>query len=165
MKIKRKIGGVEISIELTSEELRWAYEEKQGEYDRTDILLAFEEDERYEELKSYISEELKEQILSDGSYRLRKNIDKYSMSFECARDDAISEIFKKCIRYQHVTCDSLKFRQNNLFYYCIDNGHVMRAGDSIPPEAEFIVTDKEILQEEDSKLYRELCKSYYMVGY
>lgn len=76
-------------IELTKEELRQAYEEQEEIYDIECIRRGIEnylEEYEYEILKD------NEDFIQEAAWELRRNIDKYDMSFDYAIQDAISEV-------------------------------------------------------------------------
>lgn len=80
-------------IELTSDELYQAYEEKQHLYDMMDIefeLDVYDDDELVEQYG--MTREQLNKLVSEMAYRMRKYIDKYDMDFEDARVDAIKDI-------------------------------------------------------------------------
>lgn len=102
MKITREINGQMVEIELTSEEVRDIYEEKEHEYDVQNVKAVLENaspEEFYDKYQislnwAYNNEELIENIADD----MRKNIDKYDMHWDSARDNAMKDIIAKHVR-------------------------------------------------------------------
>ena len=95
MTITREIGGRVMTIELTGDELYRAYEEQQRLFDEADVEAAFDayEDEELVESYGMTRTEIGEKV-SDIACRMRRNIDKYDMTWQYARDEAISEILR-----------------------------------------------------------------------
>lgn len=95
MKITREINGQVVEIELTSEEVRSAYLEKEHEYDIWDVkslLENYSPEEFYSEYGisltwAYNNATFIEDVADD----MRKNIDKYNMYWDTARDEAIRD--------------------------------------------------------------------------
>lgn len=92
MTITREINGQTIEIELTSQELYEAYLEKQNEFDRQDIEDVFNgfDDDELEDMYGMTRAQLEEKI-PELAHEMRRNIDKYDMSWQAARDEAIAE--------------------------------------------------------------------------
>ena len=96
MKIQRTINGVKFNIELLPEELVEAYYEQQHKFDVEDIVSygeMFEQKELIDYLgcdyKTYIS--LKEEMANE----MRKNMDKYEMTYPYARDEAVRDVINR----------------------------------------------------------------------
>lgn len=90
MTITRKIQGAEMTFELTQEELYKAYYEQQDSFDREDVLNAFWYDsEEYVQEEFGVSKHDLEEIVDDIAGEMRRNIDKYDMTMEHARSEAI----------------------------------------------------------------------------
>jgi len=102
MKITREINGQIVEIELTSEEVRDIYEEREHMLDVQDVktlLENFEPESFYESYEvplvwAYNNEELIENIADE----MRKNIDKYDMHWDSARGEAMKDIIAKHVR-------------------------------------------------------------------
>lgn len=92
MTITRGFNGQTIEIELTSQELYEAYLEKQNEFDRQDIEDVFDgfDDNELEDMYGMTRAQLAEKI-PELAHEMRRNIDKYDMSWQAARDEAIAE--------------------------------------------------------------------------
>ena len=96
MKIKRTINGTDYTFELLPNELYDAYREQQEKFDIDDVIN-FIECFSNEELQEYYGcsyEECmkyKEEIADE----MRRNMDKYDMDFEYAREEAIRDIVRK----------------------------------------------------------------------
>lgn len=89
MKIRRIINGKLEEIELTWEERVAAYQEQQNEFDRMDICNEIElygEDLYGVHLRDFAGEEV-----SIMAGYMRKNIDKYDMSYDYARLCAVHD--------------------------------------------------------------------------
>lgn len=93
MKIKRTILGKEEEFELTPDELYAAYREQEFKFDRNDIedYFAAFDDVEIEEMYSMTRKKLEEKF-DDMACEMRRNIDKYDMQWQYARDAAIAEI-------------------------------------------------------------------------
>ena len=93
MKIKRNIDGREIEIELTAHEMWDAYIEKQHQFDVEDIEDYFYGCEDDELIEKYLKtgEEIK-QLYEAIANEMRRNIDKYDMDWQYAREEAIHQI-------------------------------------------------------------------------
>ena len=92
MTIKREINSQTIEIELTSQELYEAYLEKENEFDRQDIEDVFNslDDDELEDMYGLTREQITEKI-PELAHEMRRNINKYDMSWQAARDVAIAE--------------------------------------------------------------------------
>lgn len=85
MKIKRKINDVEFTIELLPEELYDAYREQQHKLDIESVINygeMFDPEDMQEEFGCSYDEFLS--IKEDIAEELRRNIDKYDVSFDYA---------------------------------------------------------------------------------
>lgn len=98
MTITRNVGGstrqlpITMEFELTADELYNAYREQQFLFDRADIEDQFEmSDEDCIECYGIRKKEA-ESLFDDMAVEMRRNIDKYDMSWEYARDEAVREI-------------------------------------------------------------------------
>lgn len=114
MKITREINGQTVEIELTSEEVRFAYLEKEHEHDVQDVKIFFEQaspEKFFEEFQvslnwAHNNKELVENIADE----MRKNIDKYDMHWDAARAEAVEDIISMYVRdFQHD--DQQKFEE------------------------------------------------------
>lgn len=92
MIIKREINGQTVEIELTSHETYEAYLEKQNEFDQQDIEDVFYgfDDEELEDMYGLTRAQLIEKT-PELAAEMRRNIDKYDMAWQEARDAAIAE--------------------------------------------------------------------------
>lgn len=84
----------DVEIELTPTELRMAHQEMQEEYDATDMLYYIEEieDDLLDEgMSPKKVKELKKLKYELGA-ELRRNLDKYEMSWEYARPEALRKV-------------------------------------------------------------------------
>lgn len=87
----------EVEIELTAEERRQAYYEQQAEFDATDMQYYLEEIEDFL-LDKRISKKKIEKLYSmtdELGAELRRNMDKYDMSWEYAREAALQTVVKR----------------------------------------------------------------------
>jgi len=96
MKIKRTINGVDYSFELLPNELIEAYYEQQEKYDIDDVVNFIEcfSDEELQEYYGCSYDECmkyKEEIADE----MRRNMDKYDMQLEYAREEALHDIIRK----------------------------------------------------------------------
>lgn len=93
MKIKRTILGEEEEFELTPDELYMAYREQEHKFDLSDVEDVFNgfDDDELVDMYGRTRDEIKERY-EDIAYEMRRNIDKYEMSWQYARDAAIAEI-------------------------------------------------------------------------
>lgn len=89
MVIRRKVGDVVIEVTLTPDELSAAYFEKQALFDKEDCQSHFENNYCEEEWWP-VSKDTRECIVERAAWIMRKNIDKYDMSFEYAIADAFA---------------------------------------------------------------------------
>lgn len=84
----------EFEIELTAEERRQAYYEQQAEFDATDMQYYLEEIEDSLIDQRMSKEKIKKlySATDELGAELRRNIDKYDMSWEYARPAALSAV-------------------------------------------------------------------------
>lgn len=95
MIIVREIGGKKTEFVLTSDELYDAYREQQYLFDRADIEDQFEvSDEDCVDCWGITRKEA-EPLFDDMAAEMRRNIDKYDMSWEYARPEAIREVIRR----------------------------------------------------------------------
>lgn len=93
MKITRIIDGSTYETELTSSELFEAFREQEFQFDRNDIedmFNSFSDEEL--EIEYDMSRKELELLFDDMAMEMRRNMDKYGMSWDYARDDAISTV-------------------------------------------------------------------------
>ena len=91
MKIQRIIRGLEVEIELTSDELFRAYSEQEHKFDIDDILEELETgDEDTDNYNDIPIAWLKENV-SEIAYLKRRNIDKYGLEWREAVRQAIND--------------------------------------------------------------------------
>lgn len=95
MTIVREIGGKKTEFVLTSEELYNAYREQQFLFDRADIEDQFEMADEHCVNCWGITKKEAETLFDDMAAEMRRNIVKYDMSWEYARDDAIREVIRR----------------------------------------------------------------------
>ena len=93
MTIERVIDGKTVTIELTAEEEYQAYCSQQFRFDRMDVedVMDFCDDETFED-EYGVQPAVFETLVDDMASELRRNIDKYDMSWQAARDDAIKTV-------------------------------------------------------------------------
>ena len=92
MTIKRVIGGREFEIKLSEQELYAAYCEQEREFDVQSCNDYY--DCMYWDEDWYDDKTVRKNIIEEATMNLRKNIDKYEMSF----DYAIAEAFVDALR-------------------------------------------------------------------
>ena len=92
MKIKREVNGQTVEFELTHEEMRDAFFEQQEAFDAQDIEMLVENfsEEDFIEIYGLSPSVVLENVEEIGS-RMRRNIEKYDMDWESARDEAVSD--------------------------------------------------------------------------
>lgn len=95
MKIQRTINGAKVNIELLPDELLDAFYEQRDKFDIEDIISYGEmfgsdfEAEMGVSYNEFLS--MKEEMAAE----MRRNIDKYDMSFEYARSEAIHDVIAR----------------------------------------------------------------------
>ena len=84
-----------VKFELTDRELYDAYCEQRFIFDREDIKGLFDnyEDDELIEIYGVTRTEI-EAFYDDAAIEMRRNIDKYEMSWEYARDEAIDTVIR-----------------------------------------------------------------------
>ncbi len=119
MKIKRTIYlenekvSQEMEFELTSNELQTAYDEKQSEYDLMDVSNLFDNMSDEEVVESYgITRSEAEKLFEDMALEMRKNICKYDMHWDVARDNAISSVVSLYLKKRNlVNKEEIKYEK------------------------------------------------------
>lgn len=93
MTIKREIDGKEFEFELTPSELYDAFAEQEYKFDLENVRSFFADytDEDYQSEFGLTKEEA-EKKFEDIAIELRRNMDKYEMTFDYAISDAISDV-------------------------------------------------------------------------
>lgn len=97
MNIKRMVAGKELKFELTPDELRDAFYEQQSIYDHDDMMYYLEEN-RESLIDSGYKKEFVDtlgQYLDEMGYELRRQQDKYDLSWEYARDEALRVVLRR----------------------------------------------------------------------
>lgn len=99
MIITRIINDVQVKIRLTDMELLDAYCEQESKFDieSCENYLSsgiYDGEEWYENL----DQETKAQIVEDAAFNLRRNINKYEMSYEYALSDAFVTSISNCVK-------------------------------------------------------------------
>lgn len=89
MIIKREINGETVTIELTSEELRLAYDEKEHEYDVEDVQNFI--DEEYELEMVHLLESYEDDI----AYEKRRLMEEFGYSWHDAVREAVRTFVRK----------------------------------------------------------------------
>ena len=96
MIITREINGVVKEIELTNDEICRAYYEQEFKFDCMDIEDAFCELSDDDLLETYGANRATiEPLIDEMAYEKRRNMDKYEMSWDYARDQAISDVLSR----------------------------------------------------------------------
>jgi len=92
MKITREVNGQTVEFELTHNEMMDTFFEQQKAFDAQDIEMLVEDfsEEDFIEIYGLSPSVVLENAEEIGS-RMRKNIDKYDMDWETARDEAVSD--------------------------------------------------------------------------
>lgn len=96
MTITRVIDGTPHEIELTSAEIYGAYVVQQFEFDRADIedLVCGMSDADVMACYDVGIEQFKS-LIDDMAYEMRRQIDKYDVSWEYARDEAVRSVIEE----------------------------------------------------------------------
>ena len=106
MNITREINGVIHEIELTDNELYQAYLEKEFQFDRMDVEDVFDGISDDDLIEAYgVGFDAIAPLIDEMAEQKRRNMDKYDMSWDYARDDAI--------RYVLGNLDVVRLRKNN----------------------------------------------------
>lgn len=96
MMIHRTINGEKYNIELSDYELYTAYEEQRHKFDRDDCFDVVDSLGENEVQKYYgVSKAVFLSLVDDMAYAMRKNIDKYDMGWQEARDEAVKTVLRK----------------------------------------------------------------------
>ena len=92
MKIMREINGKMVEIKLTGNELYAAYVEQERIYDEADVVAWFDsfDDDELEDMYGMTWDQIEEKV-PDIASEMRRNIDKYDMKWQDARDAAVAE--------------------------------------------------------------------------
>lgn len=92
MKITREVNGQTVEFELTHKEMVDTFFEQQEAFDAQDIEMLVENfsEEDFIEIYGLSPSVVLENAEEIGS-RMRKNIEKYDMDWESARDEAVSD--------------------------------------------------------------------------
>lgn len=96
MTITREIDGKVYEIELTPSEIYGAYVVQEFEFYKDDIrdVICGMSDEDVQEIYGVSRSEF-EELIDDMVYEMRRQIDKYDVSWEYARDEAIRSEIKR----------------------------------------------------------------------
>lgn len=96
MTITRTVGGEQVSFELTESELVNAYFEQQYKFDVQDVkdlICGWDDDDVLGVYGITVAEYKK--LSGDIASEMRRNMDKYDMDFDYARDEAVSTVAGK----------------------------------------------------------------------
>lgn len=93
MKIYRNVDSKNCEFELSDKELYNAYKEQENIFDMEDIKDVFACLDDSELWETYgLSRGQLELLIDEMAYQMRRNINKYDMSWDYARDDAIQNV-------------------------------------------------------------------------
>lgn len=96
MTIKRTVNGTELEFQLTDDELSNAYFEQQFNFDVQDVrdaVIGWEDDDV---IGVYgINTETFMKLSDEMAIEMRRNIDKYDMDWDYARDEAIRDVVRR----------------------------------------------------------------------
>jgi hypothetical protein len=96
--ITRNINGTELSIPLTDVEIYSAYKYQQGLFDEQDVRNLILDMSNDEIKKKYgISKKKFEALIPDMAIEMRRNIDKYDVDWEYAREEAVDFVIQEGI--------------------------------------------------------------------
>lgn len=91
MKITRKLeSGLEITVELTSDEIRDAYYEYEHECDKNDVINEIESEDFESDYECSADTAMK--YIEEIAVEKRRNIDKYDMQWHVALHEAILSV-------------------------------------------------------------------------
>lgn len=93
MQITRMINGKEYEIELTKAELYEAYLEQQHYYDKLDVAsIAEENSDKWLDDQYGTTREVFMSLVDDMANEMRRNIDKYDLDWQSARERAVQDV-------------------------------------------------------------------------
>ncbi len=96
--ITRNINGTELSIPLTDVEIYSAYKYLQGLFDEQDVRNLILDMSNDEIKKKYgISKKKFEALIPDMAIEMRRNIDKYDVDWEYAREEDVDFVIQEGI--------------------------------------------------------------------
>lgn len=96
MTITRTVGGEQLSFELTESELANAYFEQQYKFDQQDVMdliCGWDDDDVLGVFGVTVEEYGK--LSEDIATEMRRNMDKYDMDFDYARDEAVRTVVRR----------------------------------------------------------------------
>ena len=94
--ITRNVNGVDVSIPLTDTEIYSAYKYQQGIFDEWDIQDMFDGMTDDDIQKTYGIDRAKLwELIPEIAIEMRRNIDKYDMSWEYARPEAVDTVVQE----------------------------------------------------------------------
>ena len=92
MKITREVNGKTVEFELTHKEMIDTFLEQQEAFDAQDIEMLVESFSEEDFIEIYgLSRSVVLKNAEEIGSRMRKNIEKYDMDWESARDEAVSD--------------------------------------------------------------------------
>ena len=92
MKITREVNGQTVEFELTHKEMIDTFLEQQEAFDAQDIEMLVESFSEEDFIEIYgLSRSVVLKNAEEIGSRMRKNIEKYDMDWESARDEAVSD--------------------------------------------------------------------------
>jgi hypothetical protein len=92
MKITREVNGQTVEFELTDKEMLDTFFEQQEAFDAQDVVMLIEHYSEEEFVEKYgVSPTVILENSGEIGSRMRRNIDKYDMDWESARDEAVSD--------------------------------------------------------------------------
>lgn len=97
MTINRQIDGKNVQIELTAQELSYAYEEQEHNYDIEDVQNELDcmDDEDFANVG--VTRNFTETHIEEIAYKKRENMDKYGMNWEEALGYALRGFFSRAV--------------------------------------------------------------------
>lgn len=99
MKIKRTIDGKEYEFELTDMELVGAYEEQEHKWDYPYCESMFQDFDDESFVSEYnVDKTTAQQYIDEIAYEMRRQINKYDLDADYARDAAFTEVLSRVAR-------------------------------------------------------------------
>lgn len=99
MKIKRTIDGKEYEFELTDMELVGAYEEQEHKWDYSYCESMFQDFDDESFVSEYnVDKATAQQYIDEIAYEMRRQINKYDLDSDYARDAAFTEVLSRVAR-------------------------------------------------------------------
>lgn len=144
MTITRTVNGKELSFELDSQELYEAYREQEFRFDRNDCedCISCMSDEEVRDTYG-VSAETFHTLLDEMASEKRRNMDKYEMSWDYARDEAVKSVIGRYLDEHPARDYTVQFTATTTVFAASEEEAVAEATRRVTMDDMYVYVDDE----------------------